>query len=87
MKNKETLTLALTKYADELGKIRERLDWTKSWLDAANFMQVPDLFIAQVKERDELQKREQEMDFKIRFVKWVLEDNKPKENENGQNPE
>lgn len=87
MKNKERLTLALTKYTDELGKIRERLDWTKSWLDAANFMQVPDLFIAQVKERDELQKREQEMDFKIRFVKWVLEDNKPKENENGQNPE
>lgn len=87
MKNKETLTLALTKYTDELGKIRERLDWTKSWLDAANFMQVPDLFIAQVKERDELQKREQEMDFKIRFVKWVLEDNKPKENENGQSPE
>ena len=86
MKNKETLTLALTKYTDELGKIRERLDWTKSWLDAANFMQTPDLFIAQVKERDELQKREQEMDFKIRFVKWVLDDNKPKENENGQNP-
>lgn len=78
MKNKETLTLALTKYTDELGKIRERLDWTKSWLDAANFMQAPDLFVAQVKERDELQKREQEMDFKIRFVKWVLEDNKPK---------
>lgn len=80
MKNKETLTLALTKYTDELGKIRERLDWTKSWLDAANFMQVPDLFIAQVKERDELQKREQEMDFKIRFVKWVLEDEQPKGN-------
>ena len=80
MKNKETLTLALTKYTDELGKIRERLDWTKSWLDAANFMQVPDLFVAQVKERDELQKREQEMDFKIRFVKWVLEDEQPKGN-------
>ena len=78
MKNKEALALALTKYTDELGKIRERLAWTKSWLDAANFMQVPDLFIAQVKERDELQKREQEMDFKIRFVKWVLEDEQPK---------
>ena len=87
MKSKDALLLALTKYNEELGKIRERLDWTKSWLDAANFMQVPDLFIAQVKERDELQKREQEMDFKIRFVKWILEDNKPKENENGQNPE
>ena len=81
MKSKDALLLALTKYNEELGKIRERLDWTKSWLDAANFMQVPELFVAQVKERDELQKREQEMDFKIRFVKWVLEDNKPKENE------
>ena len=87
MKTAETLNLALAKYKTELDKVRERLNWTKSWLDAANFMQVPDLFIAQVKERDELQKREQEMDFKIRFVKWVLEDNKPKENENGQNPE
>ena len=84
MKSKDALLLALTKYTDELGKIRERLDWTKSWLDAANFMQAPDLFVAQVNERDELRKRETEMDFKIRFVKWVLEDNKPKEDENGQ---
>lgn len=87
MKTAETLNLALAKYKTELNKVRERLDWTKSWLDAANFMQTPDLFIAQVKERDELQKREQELDFKIRFVKWVLEDNKPKEKENGQNSE
>ena len=87
MKTAETLNLALAKYKTELNKVRERLNWTKSWLDAANFMQVPDLFIAQVKERDELQKREQELDFKIRFTEWVLEDNKPKENENGQNPE
>lgn len=83
MKTRETLVLALTKYNEELGKIRERLDWTKSWLDAANFMQSPDLFVAQVKERDELREREKEMDFKIRFVKWVLEDEKPKGQENG----
>lgn len=84
MKTRETLVLALTKYNEELGKIRERLDWTKSWLDAANFMQSPDLFVAQVKERDELREREKEMDFKIRFAKWVLEDEKPKGQENGQ---
>lgn len=83
MKTAETLNLALAKYKTELNKVRERLNWTKSWLDAANFMQVPDLFIAQVKERDELQKREQKLDFKIHFTEWVLEDNKPKENENG----
>lgn len=83
MKTAETLKLALAKYKTELGKIRERLDWTTSWLDAANFMQVPELFVAQVKERDELRRRETEMDFKIRFVEWVLETEKPKENENG----
>lgn len=82
MKTPQTLTLALNKYKEELGKIRERLDWTTTWLDAANFMQVPDLFIAQVKEREELRKREQEMDFKIRFTQWVLEDDKTKGNEN-----
>lgn len=87
MKNKDTLLLAIAKFTDELNKVRERLDWTKSWLDAANFMQEPSLFVAQVEERKDLQKREQELDFKIRFVKWVLEDNKPKENENGQNAE
>lgn len=84
MKNKDTLLLAVAKFTDELNKVRERLDWTKNWLDAANFMQEPSLFVAQVEERKDLQKREQELDFKIRFVKWVLEDNKPKENENGQ---
>jgi hypothetical protein len=50
-------------------------------------MQEPSLFVAQVEERKDLQKREQELDFKIRFVKWVLEDSKPKENENGQKSE
>lgn len=87
MKTAETLNLALAKYKTELNKVRERLDWTKSWLDAANFMQEPSLFVAQVEERKDLQKREQELDFKIRFAEWVLEDNKPKENENGQKSE
>lgn len=83
MKNKDTLLLAIAKFTDELNKVRERLEWTKTWLDAANFMQEPSLFVAQVEERKDLQKREQELDFKIRFVKWVLEDSKPKEDDNG----
>lgn len=84
MKNKDTLLLAIAKFTDELNKVRERLEWTKTWLDAANFMQEPSLFVAQIEERKDLQKREQELDFKIRFVKWVLEDSKPKENDDGQ---
>lgn len=73
MKTEQQLKTALTKYESELATIKERLDWTISWLDAANFVQNQELFVAQVKERDELQKREADMDFKIRFVKWVLE--------------
>lgn len=73
MKTEQQLKTALTKYESELATIKERLDWTISWLDAANFMQNQELFVAQVKERDELQKREADMDFKVRFVKWILE--------------
>ena len=73
MKTEQQLKTALTKYKSELATIKERLDWTTSWLDAANFMQNQELFVAQVKERDELQKREADMDFKVRFVKWVLD--------------
>lgn len=73
MKTEQQLKTALTKYESELATIKERLDWTISWLDASNFMQNQELFVAQVKERDELQKREADMDFKIRFVKWVLD--------------
>jgi hypothetical protein len=48
-------------------------------------MQNANLFVAQVDERKELQRREQDMDFKIRFVKWLLEDEQQKDaqNENG----
>lgn len=82
MKTAQMLNAAIAKYETELKTIRERLDWTQAWLDAANFMQEPALFVAQVDERKELQKREQEMDFKIRFVKWLLEDEKQKDTTN-----
>lgn len=73
MKTQETIKAAIAKYESELATIRNRMDDCQTWLDAASFMQVPDLFIAQVKERDELRRRETEMDFKVRFAKWVLE--------------
>ena len=82
MKTAQMLNAAIAKYETELKTIRERLDWTQAWLDAANFMQEPALFVAQVDERKELLKREQEMDFKIRFVKWLLEDEKQKDTTN-----
>lgn len=82
MKTEQTLRLALAKYKAEQVTIGDRIEACQTWLDAASFMQVPDLFIAQVKERDELRKRETETDFKIRFTEWVLEDDKKKEIKN-----
>lgn len=81
MKTPETLRLALNKYKTELDDIKNRLSWTQSWLDAANFMQEPELFVAQIKEREDLRAREKETDFKIRFVEWVLEEKKDTDNE------
>jgi hypothetical protein len=85
MKTPQMLKAAIAKYETELKAIRERLEWTQTWLDSANFMQNANLFVAQVDERKELQRREQDMDFKIRFVKWLLEDEQQKDaqNENG----
>ena len=73
MKTPEAIKSAVAKYETELATIRERLESANQWLDAAEFMRSPDLFVAQVKERDELRSREKEMDFKVRFAKWVLE--------------
>lgn len=88
MKTQTTLNLALNKFKTELNAVRDRIDWVNAWLDSANFMQAPDLFIAQRKEKDDLKDREKELDFKIRFVEWVLETEKPKEENNGkENPE
>ena len=81
LKTPETLRLALNKYKTELDDIKNRLSWTQSWLDAANFMQEPELFVAQIKEREDLRAREKETDFKIRFVEWVLEEKKDTNNE------
>ena len=73
MKTEQSLNLALTKYEKELATIRERLESITVWLDAASFMQHQELFVAQVKERDELRRRETELSFMVRFTKWVLE--------------
>lgn len=73
MKTEQSLNLALNKYEKELVTIRDRIKDVTVWLDAASFMQHQELFVAQVKERDELRRRETELDFMVRFAKWILE--------------
>lgn len=81
MKTEQMLKSALARYEDELGKIRRHLDMTAQILggdlDTTNPKSVTsaekDRLATFMEERQDLQKQEQEMDFKIRFVKWVLE--------------
>lgn len=81
MKTEQMLKSALVRYEEELGKIRRNLDTTTQILggdlDTTNPKSATPAdksrlatFMA---ERQDLQKQEQDMDFKIRFVKWVLE--------------
>ena len=82
MKTATEIQVALSSYARDLRIIRERIAAVTAWLDAASFMQNQELFIAQVKERDDLRRRESEMEFRIKFANWVLETTQNKGNEN-----
>jgi hypothetical protein len=81
MKTEQMLKSALARYEEELGKIRRNLDTTKQILcgdlDTTNPKSVTPADKSRLatfmEERQGLQKQEQDMDFKIRFVKWVLE--------------
>ena len=72
MKTEETIKAAIATYEKELKTIQDKIDAITTWKDASNYIQHADLFIAQRKELDELRSCEKEMDFKIRFAKWVL---------------
>lgn len=73
MKTIETIKSAIETYESELRNIQFRLKDIQVWIDSCNVMQTPELFIEQRKEKEDLQKREADMMFKIRFAKWVLE--------------
>lgn len=81
MKTEQMLKSALARYEEELGKIRRNLDTTTQILngdlDTTNAKSVTPTDKSRLatfmEERQDLQKQEQDMDFKIRFVKWVLE--------------
>ena len=82
MKTEQMLKSALEQYEGKLGKIQRNLDTVAQILggdlDTTHPKSVTPAdkgrLATFMKERQDLQKQEQEMDFKIRFVKWVLED-------------
>lgn len=81
MKTEQMLKSALARYEEELGKIRRNLDTTTQILGGDLDTTTPksvtpaeeDRLATFMRERQDLQKQKQDMDFKIRFVKWVLE--------------
>ena len=85
MKTAQTLKVARTKYQAELDQVRDLIHDVRVWARSSDKMNCEQLLIAQTKEREDLQQQEKELDFKVRFVDWVLEDDKPKETKNAEN--
>lgn len=82
MKTEQTLRLARQKYQEELDQVRDLLHDVRVWARSSDKMNHEQLLIAQTKEREDLQQQEKELDFMVRFVNWVLENEKPKEKHN-----
>ena len=72
MKTQEQIQNALDIKQKELADLTARLDDLRVWLDSSAFMGNEQMFISCVKEREEKQRREQELRIQITFLKWVL---------------
>lgn len=81
MKTQETLKIALKKYEEENDKIDHKLDVIEKILDGDfRTTNVQNVSFDDSKrlgtfasEKQELKEQKKEIDFKIRFTKWVLE--------------
>lgn len=72
MKTQEQVQNALDIKQKELAELNARLDDLRVWLDSSAFMGNEQMFISCVSEREEKQRREQELRIQITFLKWVL---------------
>lgn len=72
MKSAEALENALQLKEKELKDLESRLADLQVWLDSSAFMGNESMFISCVSERQEKQKRQNELQTQIRFLKWVL---------------
>lgn len=72
MKTQEQVQNALDIKQKELADLTARLADLQVWLDSSAFMGNEQMFISCVSEREEKQRREQELRIQITFLKWVL---------------
>lgn len=73
MKTEQTIRTALAKYEVELQALRNEIHDVEAWKTASIRLENAELLVAQRKELEEMRAKEKEADFKIRFVKWLLD--------------
>lgn len=73
MKTEQSINSALATYNAELKANKEKLADLEVWIDSSQHMRNAELFIAQMKRVDMLEKRIAESEFRVKFAGWVLD--------------
>lgn len=74
MKTQTTLQAAINKFEEELSLVQTKLEELDDvWLRGGAIMQEREFLVECQKRYDQLLEQKKELDFKIRFTKWVLE--------------
>ena len=73
MKTESAVMAALRKYEDLLNEANRKIRYEENWLDVADNQKDRDLYLATLKDLDTRRASLPEIEFKIRFAKWVLE--------------
>jgi hypothetical protein len=74
MKTQATLQAAINKFEEELTLVQTKLEELDDvWLRGGAIMQEREFLVECQKRYDQLLEQKKELDFKIRFTKWVLE--------------
>ena len=73
MKSADAIKSALAKYETMLKEIYEKIEEDEEWKGVSRKAKNEELFVSLSKDIDKLTAQIPEMDFKVRFAKWVLE--------------
>lgn len=74
MKTAEQIKNVIAKLENDLVEIRKKIDELNDvWIRAGTIMENQEFFVANVKQREELQKQEWQAEYRIRAYRWVLD--------------
>lgn len=72
MKTREQIEKVIAIKEEELAKCKARLADLQVWIDSANFMQNPTLFISSVSEKKDLESRIDHLQVQIEAWRWTI---------------